>query len=120
MVGAAHWSDDVARGIVLTDGLNGLFVQGYTLDYSGGIHPFGGAPAVQRSALWPNQDMADSLVAWTEAPHGSPGGWVLDRHGDVRAWGSAPATPSAAAPLSNSRRVTCMGCTSVRLVRLQG
>src|SRR5712692_3293054 len=35
------------------------------------------------------------------------------------ACGSAPATPSAAAPLSNSRRVTSMGCTSTRWIRVQ-
>ena len=40
------------------------------------------------------------------------GGLGLRRAGS--AWGSAPATPRAAAPLSNSRRVTCMGCTSIR------
>ncbi len=35
--------------------------------------------------------MADSIVAWTGAKPEAPGGWVLDRHGDVHAWGSAPA-----------------------------
>lgn len=91
VIGGAHFGGDVARGIVLTAGTNAVLVQGYTLDYSGGIHPFGGAPAVTGSAVWPGQDMADSLVSWTAAPAGSPGGWVLDRHGDVHAWGSAPA-----------------------------
>jgi hypothetical protein len=90
VVGAMHWSADVARGIVITNGSNGMFVDGYTLDFSGGIHPFGGAPAITPSAVWPGQDVADSLVAWTAAPRGHPGGWVLDRHGDVHAWGSAP------------------------------
>jgi len=41
-------------------------------------------------AQWPDQDMADSLLTWNRAPAGSPGGWVLDRHGEVHAWGSAP------------------------------
>jgi hypothetical protein len=90
VVGAAHWPADVARGIVLIKGSNGLFVDGYTLDYSGGIHPFGGAPPATPSATWPGQDMADSIVAWTAAPAGDPGGWVLDRHGAVHTWGNAP------------------------------
>jgi hypothetical protein len=90
VMGNAHWSTDIARGLVLTTGGNGIFVQGYTLDYSGGVHPFGGAPVVRPSASWPGLDMADSMVAWSAAPFGSPGGWVLDRHGDVHSWGSAP------------------------------
>jgi hypothetical protein len=89
--GAARFSGDVARGLVLTPGVNGLFVQGYTLDYSGVLHPFGGAPAVALTSSWPGEDMADSVVAWTAAPRGRPGGWVLDRHGDVMPFGSAPA-----------------------------
>jgi hypothetical protein len=90
VMGNAHWTSDIARGLVLAPSRNGMFVQGYTLDYSGGIHPFGGAPVVRSPASWPGQDMADSMVAWSAAPAGSPGGWVLDRHGDVHAWGSAP------------------------------
>ena len=90
VTGAARWKEDLARGIVLAGGQNGMFVGGYTLDYSGGIHPFGGAPAVKPSTVWPDQDMADSIVAWTAAPAASPGGWVLDRHGAIHAWGSAP------------------------------
>jgi Papain-like cysteine protease AvrRpt2 len=90
VVANATFADDVARGIVLVPS-HGSSVEGYTLDYSGGIHPFGGAPSVSPSFAWPEQDMADSLVAWTAAPAGSPGGWVLDRHGAVHAWGSAPA-----------------------------
>src|SRR5579872_5743509 len=94
-----HWASDVARGLVLISGVNAMFQQGYTLDYSGGIHPFGGAPAVTPSAAWPGQDVADSIVAWTAAPAGHPGGWVLDRHGDLHAWGTAPAvTPSQTWP----------------------
>jgi hypothetical protein len=95
VMGNVHWSADIARGLVLTAGRNGLFVQGYTLDYSGGIHPFGGAPAIKPPAVWPGQDMADSIVAWTAARADSPGGWVLDRHGEVHAWGSAPAVTAS-------------------------
>jgi hypothetical protein len=90
VIAAAHWNEDVARGLVLARGLNGVLVQGYTLDFSGGIHPFGGAPSVAASAAWPGQDMADSMVGWTAAPAGNPGGWVLDRHGGVHQFGSAP------------------------------
>jgi hypothetical protein len=85
-----QWKTDIARGIVLTKGLDGFAPQGYTLDYSGAIHPFGGAPSITPAAQWRGQDMADSMVAWTAAAPGDPGGWVLDRHGDVHAWGSAP------------------------------
>src|SRR5207245_276500 len=49
------------------------------------------AAAISASAVWPGRDMADSIVAWTGAKQDAPGGWVLDRHGDVHAWGSAPA-----------------------------
>jgi hypothetical protein len=90
VIGSASFAADVARGLVLTDVHGGLFVDGYTLDYSGGIHPFGGAPAIAPSAQWPGKDVADSLVAWTGAPAGAPGGWVLDRAGGVHEWGSAP------------------------------
>jgi hypothetical protein len=90
VLGAARFVGDVARGIVLTS-RRGPLIEGYTLDYSGGIHPFGGAPDVTPSASWPGRDMADSVVAWSAAPLGSPGGWVLDRQGLVHEWGSAPA-----------------------------
>lgn len=89
VIGNVHFSDDEARGIALLPP-RGQFVEGYTLDYSGGIHAFGGAPEVSPSATWPGRDMADSLVAWTAAPLGEPGGWVLDRSGGVHAWGGAP------------------------------
>jgi hypothetical protein len=89
VLGNTRFSGDVARGIMLVPS-HGFFVEGYTLDYSGGIYPFGGAPDVSPSVLWRGRDMADSLVAWTAAPAGSPGGWVLDRNGGVHAWGSAP------------------------------
>lgn len=90
IVGNAIFAGDVARGIALIPS-RGVFVDGYTLDYSGGIHPFGGAPAIAPSATWPARDIADSLVAWSAAPPGAPGGWVLDRSGGVHQWGSAPA-----------------------------
>jgi hypothetical protein len=74
-------------------------VTGYTLDGYGGIHPFGGAPAITLPAYWPGKDMADSIMGWTASPAGAPGGWVLDREGGVHAFGSAPAlTPSARWP----------------------
>src|SRR5438270_11550964 len=99
VIANAQFPDDVARGLVVLPA-RGVLVEGYTLDYSGGIHPFGGAPAIAApAAVWPGRDMADSLVAWTGAPVGSPGGWVLDRSGGVHEWGSAPRlVPSATWP----------------------
>lgn len=99
-IAAARFSGDMARGLVILPS-RGMLVEGYTLDYSGGVHPFGGAPdmALAASATWPGRDMADSLVAWTAAPVGAPGGWVLDRSGGVHAWGSAPSlVPSVTWP----------------------
>src|SRR5207237_903178 len=57
-------------------------------------HPSVRRPAAvhpQHVVAGPGQDMADSMVAWTRAPTATPGGWLLDRHGEVYAWGSAPA-----------------------------
>ncbi len=90
VLAAAAFSADMARGIALIP-RPGLEVEGYTLDFYGGIHPFGGAPVVVGGSLALGRDEADSLVAWTAAPEGAPGGWVLDRAGGVHAWGSAPA-----------------------------
>ena len=90
VVGQTVWKKDVARGMVITRVRAGLFVEGYTLDSAGGLHPFGGAPAIAPSATWPGKDVADSIVAWTAAPVGRPGGWVLDRAGGVHEFGSAP------------------------------
>ncbi len=87
---------DMARGFALVPAAPG---EGYTLDATGAIHAWGGAPDVGSAARWPGQDVADSIVMWTTAPTGSPGGWILDRQGGVHAFGSAPAlTPSTTWP----------------------
>jgi hypothetical protein len=58
-LGTAYWSGwDIARGMWL---LPGSASAGYTLDGWGGLHPFGGAPAVG-SAYWPGRDIAKSIA----------------------------------------------------------
>src|SRR5438477_211384 len=48
------------------------------------------------TAYWPGWDIARGATAWTGAPSGNPGGWVLDGWGGLHQFGSAqPATWSA-------------------------
>ncbi|MCU1449067.1 MAG: hypothetical protein JWP02_1237 [Acidimicrobiales bacterium] len=81
-----YWSgQDVTRGIGL-DPTDSSGTKGYTLDWYGGIHPFGGAAPVQGSApYWPGRDVARGIVV------SGPGkGYVLDSWGGVHAFGGAP------------------------------
>src|ERR1035437_5853652 len=61
----------------------------YVLDGWGGLHPFGGAPAVSGTAYWQGWDIARGIAA--TCVNGSPGGYVLDGWGGVHPFGSAPA-----------------------------
>ena len=56
---SAYWIGwDIARGIWM---LPGSASAGYTLDGWGGLHPFGGAPAIKSSAYWPGWDIAKGV-----------------------------------------------------------
>jgi hypothetical protein len=57
------------------------------LDGFGGVHPFGGAPAVAVTAYWSGWDIARGIVLQS----GGPGGYVLDGFGGVHPFGGAPA-----------------------------
>lgn len=65
---------------------------GWMLDAHGGLHPFGGAPAVSTAAYWPDWDIARDLAT---APR-LPGGYVLDGHGGLHPFGGAPPVVSPA------------------------
>jgi hypothetical protein len=62
---------------------------GWVLDAYGGLHPFGGAPAIVGTGWWPGEDLARGIA----------GGWVVDAHGGLHELVGAPnAEPSWYAP----------------------
>ena len=72
----------IARDLVVRS--NGT--SGYILDGYGGIHAFGGAPAVAAPAYWSGWDVARSMVLLTDSS-----GYVLDGWGGIHPFGGAPA-----------------------------
>jgi hypothetical protein len=62
---------------------------GYTLDGWGGLHQFGGAPAIADNshAYWPGWDIARAVAVCP----GGQGGYVLDGWGGVHNFGNVPA-----------------------------
>ena len=63
--------DDVEHGMAVDVMLNPNDpTSGYTLDRWGGIHPFGGAVAVQTASFWPGQDVARQIVVIDDWVHG--------------------------------------------------
>ena len=64
---------------------------GYLLDGDGGVHAFGGAPAVNTTGApyWPGWDIARALTVLPDAS----GGWILDGWGGIHNFGSAPPLP---------------------------
>lgn len=59
---------------------------GCVLDYSGGLHPFGGAPARAASGYWPGQDMARGIALIGGAQLGADTRWTpADECGDSAA-----------------------------------
>ena len=91
-----YWgpSWDIARAFVVTSRdaggqLDGR--QGYLLDGFGGIHGWGGAPALTG---WPYTQYIDKWrgLEIHDNANGVPdGGWEMDQHGSVTAFGAAPA-----------------------------
>jgi hypothetical protein len=74
------WPATNARGIaVLASG-----VGGYGLDGNGAIHPFGTAPTVSPSALWPGWDIARGIALNRDGS-----GYVLDGFGGLHPFGGA-------------------------------
>lgn len=61
--------------------------QGYTLDRWGGVHPFGGAPAVKGTGYWPGKDVARKVVI---ANWATGAGYVLDLDGAMHPLNNAP------------------------------
>ena len=57
---------------------------GYVADAWGGVHAFGGAPAVTSDAYWPGRDLARGSRSRTR------GGWLLDAWGGLHPFGGAP------------------------------
>ena len=62
---------------------------GYTLDAYGGIHAFGGAPAVTASAYWPGWNIARGIVLRADGQSG----YTLDGWGGIHPFGGAPPVP---------------------------
>jgi hypothetical protein len=73
---------------------------GYTLDYRGGFHEFGGAPELGVSGVVAGVPLSASprerlYVDWSWNPDGSGQGYVLDRWGKLLPFGGATAPPRA-------------------------
>jgi hypothetical protein len=86
---------DIARDIVLTSTSTAAGSSGYTLDGYGGIHPFGGAPAIAPGAsYWKGFDIARRIVLLADGS----GGYVLDGWGGIHPFATGsntmPATPT--------------------------
>jgi hypothetical protein len=89
----AYWPGwDIARGIAL-DPCDSTGNSGYTLDGWGGIHPFGGAPAVSGGPYWYGWDIARGLVLNPTCPGNIRSGFVLDGFGGVHGFGGAADPP---------------------------
>ncbi len=72
------WNFKIARGIALQH--SGHPGAGYVLDGWGGIHPFGGAPAVTKSTgYWPGKDLTRGIVLLPN----DTGGYVVDSWGGL-------------------------------------
>jgi outer membrane protein assembly factor BamB len=64
-------------------------VPGYVLDAFGGLHPYGGAPALRTSAYWPGWDIARGIAVLRDNTGRPTGGYVLDGFGGIHPYGSA-------------------------------
>jgi hypothetical protein len=80
----AQWPGwPIVRGVAVARGGLG----GYVLDGFGGIHPFGGEPALDAGTYWPGWDIARGIVLRADGHSG----YVLDGWGGIHAFGGAPA-----------------------------
>jgi len=90
-VPGGYWQDwDIARGIVLAPWATASAPAGYELDGWGGVHPFGGAPAVGGNAYWPGWGIARGIVLLPDSTPTSVGGYTLDGWGGIHPFGNAP------------------------------
>ncbi len=81
-----YWPDwDIIRGVALNSSGQG----GYLLDGWGGLHAFGGAPAVQTSGYWPGWDIARGVVLRSDGHSG----YVLDGWGGLHPFGTSGDIP---------------------------
>ncbi|MBK5289940.1 MAG: hypothetical protein JJE46_15905 [Acidimicrobiia bacterium] len=78
---------NLGRGVVAAPGGGG-----YTLDGFGGLHPFGGAPALRGGAYWPGWDVARGVVL----DRTGAGGLVVDAFGGLHPFGAQRAPTSRA------------------------
>lgn len=79
---------DVEHGMAVDIILNPAKpTQGYMLDRWGGVHPLGGAVAVQPNGSWPGLDIARKIVIsnWARGK-----GYVMDLNGGIHPFGGAP------------------------------
>ncbi len=66
-------------------------VLGYVLDAFGGIHGYGGAPALATTSYWPGWDIARGIVVLRDETGNPTGGYVLDGFGGVHPFGDTHA-----------------------------
>ena len=80
-----RFSAPLGRGVAAAPDGGGFVLDGY-----GGVHPFGGAPALRGSAYWPGWDIARGIAL----DAGGTGGLVLDGFGGLHPFGAARAPRS--------------------------
>jgi uncharacterized protein YvpB len=92
---------DIARALVVTShdahgdlgaalGESSPAIQGYVLDGFGGVHPFGGAPALPQSAYWGGWDVAAGIDVHLDGSGAPDGLAVLDDFGGLHYAGGYP------------------------------
>jgi uncharacterized protein YvpB len=74
--------------------------QGYVMDGWGGLHPWGGAPALGGTPYTPYSDVARGLEIHYGANGVPDGGWEMDRNGKLTAFGAAPTLTLTGVPAS--------------------
>ena len=80
--------DDVEHGMAVDVTINPRIpTQGYVLDRWGGVHPYGGAPAVSGGPYWQGQDVARKviIVDWATGA-----GYLMDLNGGIHPFNGAP------------------------------
>lgn len=92
----AYWPGwDIARDFDLFSNSTAGTAAGYTLDGSGGAHPFGFTPGVPYSgSYWPNFDIARSIRLDPTSTTSTPFGWTVEGYGGVHALNGAQYLPT--------------------------
>jgi hypothetical protein len=90
--GGPYWAGwDIARGVVLLH--SGAGGAGYVVDGWGGLHPFGGAPALGGTRYWPGVDWVRGAAVGRRSDTnttGDQGGTLTDAAGKLFDFGPGP------------------------------